>query len=915
MQTWSRHPYAMAQQALTTQAAVGGRLLLGLGPSHPDWVENAYGESYDHPLRHMREYLSVLESAFTLSGKVDFVGETYRSTSVLDVPGAAEVPIFLAALGPGMLRLAGERAHGTITWMGDERAHGEHVVPRITAAASSAGRTPPRIVAGLPVAVCDDANSRARCRRSALRVSTKKFRRMSGCWLGVTRRGPPTCAWWERSEKSKRGSGRMPALESRTSSPRCSPWVTMSRSRAGGRSNCWHRSPQSSARPCRSLRSCRYASWVASLSARVTARRASPVSASEPLWPCSRWNAGKVVSADRLIDELWRDEALANPANSLQGLILQMRRVLGTERVVTRSPGYLLDLDPDAVDALRFERLVNAARGAPPATSADALREALSLWRGPPLGDAGDAPFVAIESSRLEELRVTAIEDRIDADLALGSHQSLVAELQALVAAQPFRERLHGQLMLALYRSGRQADALRAYDSAHKVLVEDLGLSPGPELRRLEAAILAQDPALATPARDDDPTRSTFDAPSLPPLRAPLAVSYDPNEPCVGRDHDLARLAERWEHTHHGNQHAIFIVGEPGIGKTRLTAEFAQRAAAEGAVVLFGRCDEDVLSPFQPFVEAIHDLIDRLGDARAIALHEAVGPHLARLIPGLAPTVSQSAEPRPDEPSMLWFVDALASLLAELAGNTPLLLILDDVHWADSTTVAGLRHVMRRNRRSATLILGTYRAGELHADHPLADLLADLRSDRSCERLGLAGLEEAAIAELLTDTVPDPDQRGLAASRLRRETEGNPLFIGELLRHFADERDTPMSDRLLLLGTGVVPEGITEVIARRLHRVSEPCQIVLRLASILGISFSTPVLQALAVGSVGDVFAALDEAERAGIVPRGHRQRPTVVRVHPYPGPAHPVRRHESRPSSAAPRRGRAGHHGDRRPR
>jgi F420-dependent oxidoreductase-like protein len=157
MQTWSRHPYAMAQQALTTQAAVGGRLLLGLGPSHPDWVENAYGESYDHPLRHMREYLSVLESAFTLSGKVDFVGETYRSTSVLDVPGAAEVPIFLAALGPGMLRLAGERAHGTITWMGDERAHGEHVVPRITAAAASAGRTPPRIIAGLPVAVCDDA--------------------------------------------------------------------------------------------------------------------------------------------------------------------------------------------------------------------------------------------------------------------------------------------------------------------------------------------------------------------------------------------------------------------------------------------------------------------------------------------------------------------------------------------------------------------------------------------------------------------------------------------------------------------------------------------------------------------------------------------------------------------------------------
>jgi F420-dependent oxidoreductase-like protein len=157
MQTWSRHPYAMAQQALTTQAAVGGRLLLGLGPSHPEWVEHAYGQSYDQPLRHVREYLSVLTSAFALKGKVDFVGETYRSTSVLEVPGAAEVPVLLAALGPGMLRLAGERTTGTITWMGDERAHGEHVVPRITHAATSVGRPPPRIVAGLPVAVCDDA--------------------------------------------------------------------------------------------------------------------------------------------------------------------------------------------------------------------------------------------------------------------------------------------------------------------------------------------------------------------------------------------------------------------------------------------------------------------------------------------------------------------------------------------------------------------------------------------------------------------------------------------------------------------------------------------------------------------------------------------------------------------------------------
>jgi len=180
MPTWSRHPYAMAQQAFTTQAALGGRLVLGLGPSHPEWVENAYGASYEHPLRHVREYLSVMESALSLSGKVDFVGETYRSTSVLDVPGASRLPIMLAALGPKMLQLAGERTTGTITWMGDERAHAEHVVPRITSAAKAAGLPAPRVVAGLPVAVSDDARAgrEAAARRFAIYEQIPTYARM-----------------------------------------------------------------------------------------------------------------------------------------------------------------------------------------------------------------------------------------------------------------------------------------------------------------------------------------------------------------------------------------------------------------------------------------------------------------------------------------------------------------------------------------------------------------------------------------------------------------------------------------------------------------------------------------------------------------------------------------------------------------
>jgi F420-dependent oxidoreductase-like protein len=156
--TYPRHPLALAQQALSTQAACDGRLLLGIGPSHPVVVENMHGLSYDKPIRHMREYLEILDRAFAGPGQVHYEGETYTVNALLDVPDSSPVPIMLAALAPLMLKLAGSRTQGTITWMADERAHAEHVLPRITAAATEAGRPAPRIVAGLPIAVCDDAD-------------------------------------------------------------------------------------------------------------------------------------------------------------------------------------------------------------------------------------------------------------------------------------------------------------------------------------------------------------------------------------------------------------------------------------------------------------------------------------------------------------------------------------------------------------------------------------------------------------------------------------------------------------------------------------------------------------------------------------------------------------------------------------
>ena len=197
----------------------------------------------------------------------------------------------------------------------------------------------------------------------------------------------------------------------------------------------------------------------------------------------------EVVSTDRLADELWGAQPPKAALNTIQYYVSQLRKALDADRIVTRTPGYLIRIGPEELDLSRFERLVGDG-------SAEALQEALSLWRGPALGDLAYESFAREEAARLEELRLAAQERRIDADLDAGSSAELVAEIEQLTAEYPLRERLRGQLMLALYRSGRQAEALAAYQAARSTLVEELGIEPGPTLQELERAILRQDPSL-----------------------------------------------------------------------------------------------------------------------------------------------------------------------------------------------------------------------------------------------------------------------------------------------------------------------------------------------------------------------------------------------------------------------------------
>jgi DNA-binding SARP family transcriptional activator len=269
-------------------------------------------------------------------------------------------------------------------------------------------------------------------------------------------------------------------------------------------------------------------------------------------------HANEVVSNDRLIDALWGERPPPTAAKTVQVYVSRLRKELGEGRLLTRAPGYLLSVERSELDLGRFERLVEEARGADPANAGESLRRALALWRGPALADLAYEPVAQNEIARLEELRWAALERRIEADLACGRHAELVGELEGLIAEHPRRERLRYQLMLALYRSSRQAEALDAYRTARRELAEELGLEPGEELKRLEQAILQHDPALdlaagspPTPASGTEtPDRSLLVAPheldgleALLALAVPLSTSSSPRELIVAGIVDPSELA------------------------------------------------------------------------------------------------------------------------------------------------------------------------------------------------------------------------------------------------------------------------------------------------------------------------------------------------------------------------------------
>ncbi|ONI92711.1 SARP family transcriptional regulator [Saccharothrix sp. ALI-22-I] len=568
---------------------------------------------------------------------------------------------------------------------------------------------------------------------------------------------------------------------------------------------------------------------------------------------------GRVVPVTRLIDDLWDDGAPEGALGAVQTFVGALRKSLEPDRppraparlLVTVPPGYALRAESEAVDAWRFEAAVSAsARLLADDRVEDArvlLDEVLGLWRGPAYAEFADQAWARGEAARLDEVRLLAVERRAEVALALGKAAESVPDLRAHVAAHPLREDGRRLLALALYQTGRQGEALATLRQAREVLRTELGIDPGPSLRQLETDVLTQAPHLTPPQHPTPPPPAAppppHSASPRPPLSSPLGrppsnpagplpspsspwpigLSTPVEHPFVGRTGEVAELerAAVVAAAAAGRPRLALISGTAGAGKTALAKTLTERLTAAGWTAAWGTCPELQGAPAAWPWTQIRETLSAAG-------HEP------------APTA--------DDPVAARFHRhrAIGSYLATIATNSPILLVFDDLHWADEETLALVTALAADPDAGPLLIVATYRSTEISA--ALAEALG--RAARTePTRIYLGGLTEPQVRELVA-AITDREMTPADARTIHARSAGNPFFVRELTRLWETEGDAALR---------TVPTGVRDVIRHRLTQLTETARTHLRQASILGQDIDLDVLIPLA----GDEDAVLDSVESA----------------------------------------------------
>lgn len=557
---------------------------------------------------------------------------------------------------------------------------------------------------------------------------------------------------------------------------------------------------------------------------------------------------GNVVSIDRLIDSVWDEVAPDKALISVRSYIANLRRTLnaatpdsaGMQRLESRPNGYRLNLlAGDTVDLHRFEELVAAGRAAlvrhDPGAAAATLGEALASWHGDPFGEFTYRDFAAPDVQRFTALRATAIEARLDAALQLGAGADLVPDIEAAVAQDPVQERLWAHLMLALYRAGRTADAVRAFDRAAIALRREIGGVPGEGLQTLLRKIGDESAELrAQPLPDDVDTRAD------PP-------------PFVGRDDELRVASAALRRARSGSGGLTLVTGESGIGKTSLALAVSQQSHGAGIVTAWAAHPSGIMLPqLWTWIQLLRQLGDDLGEPARRAVRRAT----PGTVDALVPEWNDGAAPVPAAPAAGFaLVEGIVTALRVLAAEHPLLLVLDDLQLADDASLDALGVLAAQFPRIPIQVIGSWTF--YGADRPInRERFHALLRSNDTTTMQLVGLDRDAAAHLVAATVgvQTPVE---VSERVWQQAAGNPFYIKELARTL---------DGAQPLAASSLPKAVLGVVSRRIDALDGPARRVLSAAAVVGPEFDVADLSDIVELPISTLQARLRPAFENGLI-------------------------------------------------